>query len=300
MNHTSLHYAILEDDLRGFERLLRDDPARIDVLDRGGLAPHDIAVREDEPRYLKRLIAAGLHARPALLHQLALDAVSCHAWRAFAVLLPLVDDVNRRSDLNDTLWMRVARAGEEDEREAERALKRLAAMGAEVNALDDEADTVLMFNACWGRTRRVKALLSLGVDPNLRDATGDAALAWAAQSGVWPCVDALLRAGATPQYAPRGFLGPPLHKAAYVGSARSVRLLLRAGADPDELDAQGRTFIEAAQAGLERLDALRAGKRDLTVKWIAGERYMEVMLSASGYACYVDHHAAILRMHKTR
>ena len=208
MNHTSLHYAILEDDLRGFERLLRDDPARIDVLDRGGLAPHDIAVQEDEPRYLKRLIAAGLHARPALLHQLALDAVDQHAWRAFAALLAFIDDVNRRSSFNnDTLWLRVARAGEQDEREAARALKRLAAMGAEGNALDDEADTVLMFNACWGRTRRVKTLLSLGVDPDLRDATGDAALAWAAQSGVWPCVDALLRAGqaglvAAPALAP--------------------------------------------------------------------------------------------------
>jgi N-acyl-D-amino-acid deacylase len=76
-------------------------------------------------------------------------------------------------------------------------VEALIAAGADVNAIDRNGDTTLMFAAYneAGDDRLVKRFLELKVDPNAKNKAGETALQWAMRRGDTPAVKALRNAG---------------------------------------------------------------------------------------------------------
>ncbi|MFD5393564.1 ankyrin repeat domain-containing protein [Streptomyces sp. NPDC127097] len=101
--------------------------------------------------------------------------------------------------------------------------------------------------ACWGHEEVVRALLTHGADPNLRedDGTSYTPLMWAAANGHHRTAQLLLDGQADPD-AGHGDR-TPLMVAAERGSVAVVRALLRHGASPQLVDAQGRTAWHMAR-----------------------------------------------------
>lgn len=151
--------------------------------------------------------------------------------------------------------------------------------GAEVNTVDLEGGTPLMWAAEYGQFGVVQALLAHGADPALRDKRGQTALDWAAQMGQDDTV-ALLRdrspmniyeaaqfgdvprlkehldAGEAPNVTDAAGT-TPLMKAAASGSLPTLRLLLERGADVRRKRKDGMTALHiAAMNGYAPLAAL--------------------------------------------
>jgi ankyrin repeat protein len=103
-------------------------------------------------------------------------------------------------------------------------VQRLIKLGADLNIADDEGKTPLLVAVEWDRTGEMaELLLDAGADPN-RIAPVNAK---------------------NPRYAGK----PPLHIAAEHGLAKNIDRLLRAGANVNYRDAQGRTALHIALAG---------------------------------------------------
>jgi ankyrin repeat protein len=159
--------------------------------------------------------------------------------------------------------------------------------GASVDARDDQGVTSLMLAAARGEVAGVEALLRAGASPEFRNKWGENALLYAARTGSIGKVRVLLNAGASIDAVNnRGesalwllfenepepdmialLLGrgakvnqadsasrvTPLMRAAALGSAPCVKLLLNAGADPAPKDGDGLTARQwAANRGDER------------------------------------------------
>jgi ankyrin repeat protein len=65
--------------------------------------------------------------------------------------------------------------------------------GAEVNSLDDEGETALMYTARYCTTSTASFLMGRGADPNIQDKTGRTALMYAVMESCLPVVRMLLR-----------------------------------------------------------------------------------------------------------
>ena len=128
----------------------------------------------------------------------------------------------------------------------------------------------LMHAVMFGETRWVSSALRSGADPNALDRFHGTPLYQASVKGRGDVVRILVRAGADPQ-APSYGLGSdglPLCAAACWGHTEAVRELLAAGADPDarEDDGAGYTASEwAAQGGWgATLAVLQAARERVT------------------------------------
>lgn len=106
---------------------------------------------------------------------------------------------------------------------------------------DQAEGTPLCAAACHGHGEIVRALLAFGADPNLLEDEWWTPLRWAAAHGHAEVAQALLGAEADPD------LCSPLPEAARRGSLATVRVLLEHGADPEQLDPEGRTALEIAE-----------------------------------------------------
>ena len=80
----------------------------------------------------------------------------------------------------------------------------------------------------------------------LRDASGYTPLLYAARSGRADLCEVLLKLGANPRDATPHLQQTALHRAASNGHDNVVRLLVRFGARPELLDAQGLTALDLA------------------------------------------------------
>src|SRR5438270_7799658 len=110
----------------------------------------------------------------------------------------------------------------------------------------DESGELLRTAVFDGDARRVATLLGAGTSPNQPDARGTTPLYAAAVHGNHPLVRLLLRAGADPNAPSTGEgEGTPLCAAACWGYSEVVRELLAKGAAPD--------LIEEAQTGMSAL-----------------------------------------------
>lgn len=149
--------------------------------------------------------------------------------------------------------------------------ERLLASGADPNATLHGGETVLMNCARTGSAQGVRALLARGANPNVREKAHDqTALMWAASERHSEAVAALLNAGADVRArssiymqtvtsevtqrrgreelnydVPRGGMTPILF-AARSGDAASVRLLVGAGADVNDVLPNGTSALTLA------------------------------------------------------
>ena len=136
---------------------------------------------------------------------------------------------------------------------------KLLAAGADANTPLMSGETPLMEAARRGNLATVRALLSYKANPNARELNGGQnALMWALSQGQSAVVEQLLEGGADVHVGSKaGFT--PLMFAAQQGDADSGRMLLRAGAKPN--DAQPKTgltplMIASAMGHTKAVDVL--------------------------------------------
>jgi ankyrin repeat protein len=137
--------------------------------------------------------------------------------------------------------------------------EKLLAAGADPNASLMSGETPLMEAARRGNLATVRVLLSNHANPNARESNGGQnALMWAVSQRQSAVIEELLKHGADVQAASKtGFT--PLMFAAQQGDEDSARILLRAGAKPN--DAQPKTgltplMIASAMANTKAVDVL--------------------------------------------
>ena len=137
--------------------------------------------------------------------------------------------------------------------------EKLLAAGADPNASLMSGETPLMEASRRGNLATVRVLLAKNANPNARESNGGQnALMWAVSQRQSAVVEELLKHGADVQAASKtGFT--PLMFAAQQGDDESARILLRAGAKPN--DAQPKTgltalMIASAMANAKAVDVL--------------------------------------------
>jgi ankyrin repeat protein len=137
--------------------------------------------------------------------------------------------------------------------------EKLLAAGADPNAPLMSGETPLMEASRRGNLATVRVLLSKNANPNARESNGGQnALMWAVSQRQSAVVEELITHGADVQAGSKsGFT--PLMFAAQQGDADSARILLRAGAKPN--DAQPKTgltplMIASAMANTKAVDVL--------------------------------------------
>ena len=129
-------------------------------------------------------------------------------------------------------------------------VRRLAAAGADVNAVDGQGSTPLISAARRGQVATLKALLDLGAAVDRRDGRGNhwTPLVHAIHKRQNAAARALLEAGAQVDANQGGGTTPLMYAAAY-GNTEVVRELLRRGADPYAKAAGGVTALSNAIGG---------------------------------------------------
>jgi ankyrin repeat protein len=137
--------------------------------------------------------------------------------------------------------------------------EKLLAAGADPNAPLMSGETPLMEASRRGNLATVRLLLSKNANPNTRESNGGQnALMWAVSQRQAAVVEELIKHGADVQAGSKsGFT--PLMFAAQQGDEDSARILLRAGAKPN--DAQPKTgltplMIASAMANVKAVDVL--------------------------------------------
>ena len=137
--------------------------------------------------------------------------------------------------------------------------EKLLAAGADPNAPLMSGETPLMEASRRGNLATVRVLLSKNANPNAREANGGQnALMWAVSQRQAAVVEELLKRGADVQAGSKsGFT--PLMFAAQQGDEESARILLRAGAKPNDVQPKtGLTplMIASAMANVKAVDVL--------------------------------------------
>jgi ankyrin repeat protein len=113
------------------------------------------------------------------------------------------------------------------------------ARGADVEATDTEGNTLLMLAVREKDARMTDLLLRARARVNTRNLRNETPLMAAAWSRCEPCVALLLERAAVIDNPAAPWT--PLHYAAHQGESRIVGMLLRAGADPNAVSANGTT-----------------------------------------------------------
>ncbi len=110
------------------------------------------------------------------------------------------------------------------------------------------ADTRVADAAQNGDIATVRALIKQKADVNAAQGDGSTALHWAAQKDDVELAKTLLAAGASVKARTRLNSATPLFMAAHNGNAAMIDLLLKSGADPNDVDDHGTTALMMAAA----------------------------------------------------
>lgn len=126
-------------------------------------------------------------------------------------------------------------------------LRILLACHFDIEALNDEGETPLLYAASRGHASCMQLLIDAGADVHTVNAAGAGILHLAYLA---PCIRLGLGAGLDPNLRD-GVGATPLHRAASSLSVEAVRLLIAAGAALDAQDAEGNTPLHAIFFGEE-------------------------------------------------
>ncbi|MBV9926673.1 MAG: ankyrin repeat domain-containing protein [Acidobacteria bacterium] len=244
-------------------KLLLAAGARVNDADNNGRTPLMLAVQDNFTDEVKTLLAAGArasinardgHGKTALLYVKSVFDEDASA-EIIKVLAAAGADLDADDDDGQTLLMKLAAEGFFDD--PIRALLEAGAR-ASVDAKDRQGRTALMFAAGDGMVERVKILLGAGAALGARDDRGQTVLMHAVLG--YPCrseVVKFLTAAGLSLTDVNEDGQTPLMLAAQVNWDCAVRQLLEAGAPVDSKDKRGRTALTfAREAGNSAVVAL--------------------------------------------
>ena len=127
--------------------------------------------------------------------------------------------------------------------------------GARINGPPGYTASLLKEAIRSGHSNVVAVLLEKGADPNLKDHGGQTPLMLATSSGNKRSIRVLLAAGA--DVSASHYSGSALARAVRAGDIDTVRLLLKVGANPAEIDRSGKTLLyKAVERGKPEIAAL--------------------------------------------
>ncbi|XP_073990812.1 uncharacterized protein isoform X1 [Rhodnius prolixus] len=247
----SLHWLAAEGDHDKLEAALRVDRSALEITDRHGQTPLNLAARLGLYNIVKVLLAAGADVDHADCD--GWTALRAAAWGGHTQVVELVlgagacvdsCDRDQRTALRAAAW-----GGHAD------IVTLLLQANADVNRTDCEGRTALIAAAYMGHADIVEKLLDYNADINHQDSDGRTALSVAAlcvpaSEGYTKVVNILLERGADVDHEDKDGM-TPLLVAAFEGHSfdflRDVcELLLEAEADVDHADSAGRTSLWAA------------------------------------------------------
>ncbi|BES94896.1 ankyrin repeat domain 50 [Nesidiocoris tenuis] len=242
----SLHWLAAEGDHEKLEAVLKIDSSALEVTDRHGQTPLNLAARLGLSSIVKVLLEAGADVDHADCD--GWTALRAAAWGGHSEIVKLVLEAGAAVDSCDR-----------DERTALRAaswgghadiVTLLLEANADVNKTDCEGRTALIAAAYMGHADIVEKLLDYNADMNHEDNDGRTALSVAAlcvpaSEGYTKVVNILLERGANVDHEDKDGM-TPLLVAAFEGHRDVCELLLEAEADVDHADSAGRTGLWAA------------------------------------------------------
>ena len=230
-------------------------PAKNDVAGPHGVSALIWAAHRNDLQMVDLLLSVGVNIKGANeFGATALYAAAAHADATMAMkLLEAGADANGVLLSGETPLMEAARRGNLATSQA------LLAGKANPNAQEKNGgQTALMWALSERHARVVEELVRRGADVHARSKTGFTPLMFAAQQGDVDSARILIAAGARPNDVVPSSGLTPLIVASAMGRRGVAALLLEKGADPNAVDAQGFTPLQNAALEKGAVDIVRA------------------------------------------